>query len=332
MTTTKTILSTTITIAAADKTGASASFLAFDPDAYIPRRTPWEKNAGVIHWRAPPFDATPDLLAFSPDVVPLTRHPEVTKRDGAVAAVLEAHLARFTEFTEHLEVQAVIPACLALRVGASPIGVPAMLARDAGKAAIDELAHADAAEALRRNGASGFGLPRMPSFLEDFERSIAGLDARGRALARLIFPIVTETLITGTLLRVPRDERVRKDVRETLREHAREEAYHHALFGQLIGVMWPQLADADRDMLGPLFARYIAIFLAADLDAETADLVEIGFDRGLARRIALEATEDGRTRVSMREAAAPTLRFLERYGVLAHDPTRLALEAEGFLS
>ena len=95
---------------------------------YIPRRTPWLKNAGARFWTPPAPDATPGKLGFSPDLVPLARHPAVLRREGGVETVLEAHLQRFTCFTEHLELEAVVPVCLGLRLGKTPFGVPADLA------------------------------------------------------------------------------------------------------------------------------------------------------------------------------------------------------------
>jgi hypothetical protein len=151
-------------------------------------------------------------------------------------------------------------------------------------------------------------------------------------LAGVVFACVSETLITGTLKRVPLDERVRADVRETMREHAREEAFHHALFGQLIGIAWPQMTDEDRAQLGPMFAVYIKAFLETDTAAEAAALTTMGFSSSDAARISLEAAEAARARETMRDAASGTLRFLARHGVLEHDAARRALEIEGLIA
>lgn len=295
---------------------------------YTPRRNPWEATAGVRHWTPPERDTTPGKLAFSPDLVPLAQHPLVLAREGALETVLEAHGDRFADFTEALELTGVVPVCIALHRGAVPFGVPAALAHEAGDTALDEIWHARCARRIRGHTNAG----RLPAFAAELVKSRAGLGVRRRALAATIFTSVSETLITGTLNRAPLDGRVREDVRETLREHAREEAFHHAMFGQVIGLVWTQLTGADRDQLGPLYARYITAFLGPDLRAEVDVVRGLGFEPDEARRIVAEAAEQGRARQRMREAAQATVRFLEHCGALDHDPTRVALEASGLMA
>ena len=116
-----------------------------------------------------------------------------------------------------------------------------------------------------------------------------------------------------------------------MKEHAREEAFHHPLLGQLIGIPWPQMTDADRQDLGPLFGVYITAFLEIDARAEAAVLAAMGFDAAEAAHVTAEGMETGRAREGRRAAAAGTLRFLESHGVLHHDGTRKALEAEGLI-
>jgi len=155
-----------------------------------------------------------------------------------------------------------------------------------------------------------------------------------RHLADTAFVSVSETLITGALLRVPRDERVIERVREVLGEHAREEAYHHAIFSQVIGVMWEQLDVDERDLVGPLFAEFIDAFLRPDRRAEGDALKAIGFTAEEAKRILLESGEDGaeETRRTLAKAASPTIRAMRQHRLLEHATTTDRLQKLGLLA
>lgn len=297
---------------------------------YDSRTTSWLQHAGIRRWELPAFDGDPGRLAFSPDLVFLTRHPDIRNREGAVEAVLQHHLDVFTGFTEQLELGLITPFSLRLRLGEVPFKVPAALAADAGRVAMDEVWHADTARDLR--GANQTAAVRLiPPFLALLRATQKGMSHRARILNCGVFTAVSETMITGTLNQVPRDARVRLDVREALKEHAREEAFHHGIFGQMIGTLWSQLAPEDQNLLGPLWGAAISAFLRPDTTAQAMGLRCLGFAPEDARRIAAEAAEDEADRVRLRQASAATVRFLERYGVLDHDQSRRGLEAAGLI-
>ena len=86
-----------------------------------------------------------------------------------------------------------------------------------------------------------------PAVVKFLYREVAELDRTYGALAKLSFGAASETLITGTLTRVPKDLRVHPCVREVITDHARDEATHHAVYSDFIGIMWEQLNEAKRD-------------------------------------------------------------------------------------
>jgi len=303
--------------------------------AYRARLDNWLQHAGVRSWSIPRHHDGSRFLPFSPDFVPLASHPLVRDRGGAVIhQVLGQHLLHFCVFTEHLELEAVVPACTRLRFGRVPFSVPAGLAQDAGRVVVDETWHAECSsdlkgEMMRATGVTP-GRDRDPAFLQELRRLKETLSGHHQVLADQAFTYVSETLITGTLTRVPNDGRVQPAVRAGLREHAREEAFHHSIFGQAIGVMWSQLPPADRDVAGPLFAKMIAIFLRPDTLAELDGLEAAGFTASEAKRI-VEETYEGPVGRAPWQCAAPTVGFMRQHGLLDHAATRETLEKMEFL-
>ncbi len=307
--------------------------------AYLERLTGWEEGSGVRHWSlgGDRYDGK-GVLPFSLELVPLVHHNLVRDRGEIVRNnVLAQHLYRFCSFTERLELEAVVQACIRLRFAEVGFAVPPGLSRDAGLVVIDEAWHAQCAGNLtaRVGSATGFApcRSRTPGFLYVLHFSKASLSKRHRMLADMVFACVSETLITGTLTRVPRDVAVMPDIRGVLGEHAREEAFHHSIFTQVIGVLWEQLSPSDRDVLGPLFALYIDAFLRPDSLAEKDGLEAAGFSAADARRIVEETREDenGVARLQLWKAAMPTVRSMELHGLLAHAATRETLEMMNLL-
>ena len=312
------------------------------PVAYRARLDNWHKHSGVrngLPRSSGGGDSGKGGVPFSPDLVPLVRHPMVVARGpDAAYGIMAHHLYRFCSFTEHLELEAVVPSCVGLRLGGVPFAVPEGLARDAGRVAIDETWHAECAGDLTKDLQEAIGVvptrPRRPAFLDVLVRQKALLPPTKQHLADTAFVCVSETLITGALLKVPHDERVIERVRDVLGEHAREEAYHHGIFTQVIGVMWEQLNAAERDVAGPLFGEFIIAFLRPDRGAERDALEAVGFTAEEAERVLDESGEEEaeEARRTLAKAASPTIRAMRQHGLLEHAATTDRLLKLGLLA
>ncbi len=299
---------------------------------YRARLDNWHQHAGVRRW-SPGHLEGDGTLPFSLDLLQIAKHPLVCDRGEATRHhLLAQHLYRFCHFTEHLELEAVVPACVRLRFANTPFSVPRLLSRDAGRVAVDETWHAECADDLRANIRSAVGVEpcrtRTPMFQNVLRVVKAALPDGYDVLADLTFSCVSETLITGSLNKVPHDTAVLPLVREVLREHAREEGYHHSIFAQVIGVKWDQLTPAQRDVVGPLYAIFISAFLQPDTLAELDALESAGYMVVEAQRIVEETREASteETRRQLWKAASPTVRCMQQHGLLDHAATRESLE------
>src|SRR5262249_1512979 len=140
---------------------------------------------------------------------------------------------------------------------------------DARKIAVDEMHHALLTGGFIDEIATQSGVTpppaRRPAFLLALDDIKASHDRALRPLLILFFAIVSETLITGTLTRVPNDERVVAGVRKIFGDHAQDEACHHSYFAEVLLRCWPQLSPSERAVIGPMLPRFIALFLSPDL-------------------------------------------------------------------
>jgi P-aminobenzoate N-oxygenase AurF len=275
-------------------------------------------------------------LPFSPELVPVMSHDLVRDRDDdARLMILGQKLHSYFRFTTHLELKAVLPACTMIGLRESPVRTGDEFAHDGFKIAVDEAHHAFCAEDMKQQLTAITAIrpyrERPPSFLRTLGAAQETLDGKFKPLALLVFTCVSETLITSSLASVPADERVIRAIRDVIMDHARDEAKHHSYFSCFMDTMWAQLTPAERDVIGPLFARFIGTFLSNDADAESDWLEAAGFGAAERKRVVTESYEAIDLRKIHRQAAKPTLMLMNRFGMLDHRATADALAAAGLV-
>jgi hypothetical protein len=303
------------------------------PAGYRSRFDDWDRRSWV---RAKPrrqsaFAA--ELEYFSPELFLPLRHPSVVAAPAEVRRALLVHaLYEYLEFTVRLETGPVNEVCLLLRSSGFLPWLPAQMLDDALRIYTDEAGHAEMSQSLlsdvqRETGIRPLGT--QPRFLGELERLCEAEHVTLRPLVRLFFVIVSETLITGTLTKLPTDRRVQRVVREVAADHAADEGRHHSYFRQLFGYVWPRLAEEQRARLGPLLPEMILSFLGPDEASLAATLAAVGYFPD-PQRLAAEVVALPAARQRVLDGAHPTLRMLRAGGVFADPAIATAFQARGF--
>jgi hypothetical protein len=316
--------------------GPQALFQNSTYSEYKSRLSDWDTRASVRVLPRRKLVGLDGHLPFSPDLVPITGHSLVKERgDTALHVILAQKLHTYLNFTEQLEMRHVIPTATNLRLNEMPFAVPYELQRDAGKVVTDEAHHADCAgdldEQIIKVAGVGSYRKRLPSFAETLHKCRNPFPGCVQLLLETTFTTVSETLITGTLTQVPRDPRVAPAIREVITDHAHDEAKHHAVFAEVMRIMWDQLSPAQKDAIGPHWATFIQAFLQPDLIAELDWLEAAGFERHEADRIIKETYEAIDLPKLYRYAGNATIRLAKRHGLTDHAATRDGLEAAGLM-
>ena len=273
-------------------------------------------------------------LPFSPELVPLMSHDLVRSRDDTTQRmILSQKLHSYFRFTTHLELKAVLPACTLIGLKEAAVRTSDEFAHDGFKIAVDEAHHAYCAEDMKRQLTAITSIrpyrERPPAFVRALSGQQDVLDGKFRQLALLAFTCVSETLITSSLANVPADERVIRAIRDVIMDHARDEAKHHGYFSCFMETMWAQLTVAEKDIVGPLFVKFIGTFLSHDADAESDWLEAAGFSAADRKRIMAESYEAVDLRKIHRQASKPTVTLMSRFGMLDHPATADAVAAAG---
>jgi hypothetical protein len=237
-------------------------------------------------------------------------------------------LESYNTFTERLEYKAVMAASIKIAQNPRAFGLSEQAGREARLIVTDESHHAYVAVELTKQ-IPGFSeltplTPSQPRFLRGLEELEGGLPTELADDLLIAFVSISETLITSILRGIPRDPRVVSAVRNTVRDHCIDEARHHSYFVDVVHQHWASSTPDRREIIGPLYAKLIRLFLDPDLDLCRAWLLEAGLDTHNAGLVLQDYYSPERVVASVRADAFPTVKLMERVGILDHSAARPA--------
>ncbi|NDI33445.1 diiron oxygenase [Chengkuizengella sediminis] len=268
---------------------------------------------------------------FSPELVPITQHPLVQERGEKIQKIITVYqLYAHLDFTENLEHEAVN--YVSFKLGRNTLGLdmPYEMIEDAWKLYVDEAYHFKFSAQLINQVelATGIERPLMekPRFLRLLHQLASDVPPEKKDLVYLFFSIVSETLITGTLNVVPRDERIVPTVREVIGDHAEDEARHHVYFAKVLHQAWIQLSEADQRLIGTMLPKFIYGFLEHDLTLVRCWLKLLDFPKKLIERIIEESYPRDQIILDVRSGSKMTLKHFKRNGLFDEPYTREAFQ------
>jgi hypothetical protein len=301
-------------------------------DRYRSRFVNWYAKASV---RAKPRRVLlPDEAIgyyFPPELFPAAGHPLVAANGaGAVDRLLIHRLYDYLRFTAQLEDFAVIPTAIDLSGGRSGMELPVAMRRDAFKIVTDEAWHAqfsdDLLQQVREATEVPPVLPATPQFVGELDSVRDRLDPAVRGADRLLFAVVSETLISSILVGLPRDRRLPRAVRDVVADHAEDEGRHHAYFRDVLHIFWWTLEPRERRLLGPFVPELIHAFLQPDFPAIASALGDVGLTPAEAEQVIIESYPNQPTTASIAAAAQSCIRYFTEVGALDDEETREAFE------
>lgn len=231
----------------------------------------WNERASVrsAGERDMPFSS--DKLFFSPQYSTLFLDGSVLAAPKAIRErLLVSQLYVYLRFTVWLELGPVNEVSNLLRQPDFLPWLPKKMKQDAHKVYTDEAYHATFSADLVSEVAEYTGIPSLnvhPAFLKSLDRLLTSEEQEFHALIKLFFVIISETLITGTLAGVPKDDQVQEKIRFFVDLHRVDEGRHHRYFKELFGLVWPRLPVHMKRKIGTLLPEMILAFLQPDGDA-----------------------------------------------------------------
>src|ERR1044072_7448682 len=161
---------------------------------------------------AAPFDR--NLYFYSEGLATLFAHPKVANSlEHIRRELLVLHLYNYLEFTVRLELGPVNEVSKLLCLEEFLPWLPAQMRDDAFKIYVDEGAHAEMCHRLMMAVQQSTKVERLrltPAFLRILDDLVSREEPEYRPLIKLFFVIISETLITGSLVKLPKDESVQR--------------------------------------------------------------------------------------------------------------------------
>ena len=262
--------------------------------------------------RATPFD--PNLYFFPEGMATLFAHPSVAGSPEQVRRqLLVLHLYNYLEFTVRLELGPVNDVSKLLCLEEFLPWLPSQMRDDAFKIYVDEGAHAEMCRVLMMAVQKSTKVDRVrltPAFLRTLDDLVSREQPEHHSLIKLFFVIISETLITGSLVRLPKDESVQKAVRDVANDHATDEGRHHAYFRKVFEYVWPRLSREMKRKIGILLPDMILAFLQPDKSALTRMLESFPEEFPRPAQIVEEVVDYKSTLEGIVTSASPTLKML----------------------
>lgn len=282
----------------------------------------WDVHSGVrSKARVMLSDKNAGKSFFSRRLTPIESHDRVARLSRAAREeVLTRRLYLYFDFTTVLEQEIVNPVLVSLAKGDVVPQLSPVMRTDAHRIYVDEAYHALSAVDLNIQVEEATGIKyefaSVHRFQQRLRQRLEDHKEINPALVMLCAATVSETLISGTLSKVPQDDSVVTTIRDAVADHAEDERRHHAYFTKLHQIAWPRLCAADRKVLAPMYGDFILEFLLPDIDAQRLLLEQSGLRPSAARAVVHESYEATDVVGDARHAARATIQLLRRTGVL----------------
>lgn len=279
----------------------------------------WDQVAGVRS--APERYLSPEQgkLYFSPDLFGALQHPALADEKGRAVALAAHRLLLYLDFTTALESLIVNPVLSSLGTGRLAVGLSDQERETAWEIYVDEAYHARSAFRLAMQVAAATGITHKFRDVHRFQQVVDEHLVSGSVdpeVVRFASAVVSETLISGTLELLPRDERVYSAIRQSVRDHEQDERRHHAYFVAIFPGVWNRFTRREREELGPMLADFVRGFLQPDLASLHDVLTSALGIAPLADEILEELISEPDLDSRIRRSARATLSLFTKTGVL----------------
>lgn len=282
---------------------------------YVSAFGSWDEKASVRAAARRVLESPPPADPFPTELVPVFRQELVSQLPTAQRHYLLAqHLYRYLDFTTQLELLVVNDTLIRLALQ-STYGLSEAMRLDALRMVCDESYHALFSMDIKLQVASAYQVAAPEGarawFLTRLERLLSNQDTTQRELAKLLFVIVSETLISASIAEHSRGSSGPAAVREMLMDHAVDEGRHHAFFAYFARHLWVRLSESERLWAGQQIPLLVDMFLTVDLAAVESDLRSAGLSADDAHQVAVQTYRTEDVARQKRQASSRTLRYFD---------------------
>lgn len=276
-----------------------------------------------------------DKYFFPPESTQILMHPLLSNiGDDKKREVLIHQLYTYLNFTQYLEHEAICVVSYKISMGKYKFDMPHMFRASARKIYVDEIYHwmfsidfAEEIEVLT-------GVKNLeecePHFLRTLRDITEGLTTEQQELALLFFTTIAETLITPTMGKFPKDERLVVPVRELIGDHSADELRHLRYFIDLFHFIWEQIDPVDKHTLCLLLPKMIYGYFEPDFYRITQLLMLMGYTNEDIQKIISETYPRNKVMENIMASSAATMKLFRDVGMFEDQEVKCAFQQDGF--
>ena len=197
--------------------------------------------------------------------------------------IMGTQLLEFVEKTTKFEVDYVNKVANNFALNKYKFDLPEILKLDALKIYTDEGFHAHVSQKMSDQIKSYYNIkddlnPYLKSFFEKVDNIGSKFEKKYKYLANISAVIVSEAMIVQDMSSEMKKV-VHEPIRDMLRDHMIDEIFHANYFSTLFKIIWPQMKDLEKEIMGHNLCESMIIFGAPRVDIYYYSFSKLGFDR-----------------------------------------------------
>lgn len=241
--------------------------------------------------------------------------------------VMGTQLLEFVEKTTIFEVDHVNKVANNIALGKYNFKIPEILKLDAFKIYTDEGFHAHFSKKMSDEIKSYYKIsdditPYLKNFFVKLNNIGSRFGLKNIYLSELASTIVSETLIVQDISNEMKGI-VYEPIKEMFRDHMMDEAYHANYFSTLFKIIWPQLSNEEKEIMGSNLCESLALLSEPRVDIFYYSLSKLGFDRNKISKYVDEIYNDKYTQIqNIKKRSSSLLKLLDNCKVFDIRPVK----------
>lgn len=256
--------------------------------------------------------------------------------EGNKNYIMGTQLLEFVEKTAVFEVDYVNKVANNLALGKYNFDIPNVLKLDALKIYTDEGYHAHFSKKMADDIKKFYNIkddlkPYLDNFFNKVNKIGSSFDKKFKYLSDFSSTLISETMIVQDMSNEMKGI-VHEPIRLMFKDHITDEMFHANYFSTIFKILWPQLSDEEKEILGLNMCESMQIFAKPRVDIYYYSLSKLGYEKNLIEKIVLDTFKEGNAEAEkVKKRMSQTLLLLEKSDVFRIKSVKNNFQEQGFI-
>lgn len=311
-------------------------------DLYLKTKKDWDKRASVRiseeNYDLNLIDSGVDENWHLPSYSGILQHKDLTSlNDSQKRFIMGTQLLEFVEKTAIFEVEYVNKVANSLALNKYNFEIPEILKIDALKIYTDEGFHAHFSKKMSNDIKEYYNIdddlyPFLKGFFEKVENIGSKFEKKYKHLSEIASTIVSESMIVQDMSGEMKGI-VYKPIIAMFKDHMIDEAFHANYFGTLFKIIWPQLNEFEKEIMGFNLFESMIIFGTPRVDIYYYSLSRLGYSKEFISKCIEDTYGTSNWKIdNIKKRMSQTLKLLDICGVFKISSVRQCFLKQGLIN